>query len=101
MTVYMNYAMLDYGDRKLQKYFPGKTHMVQEPVFIPRPGSSEEGEGWVMALVNNYATMSSELHIVDAKAFTKAQAVIHLPIRLRAGLHGNWVDGQDLALSKY
>ena len=30
--------------------------------------------------------------------FEKAIAVAFLPIRLRAGLHGNWVHGQDLAL---
>lgn len=52
-----------------------------------------------MALVNNYKTMSSELHIVDTKDFEKAQAIVHLPIRLRAGPHGNWVDGQDLAFA--
>lgn len=89
---------MDYQTREVQKYFPGRTHFVQEPVFIARPGSNEEGNGWLMALVNNYATMSSELHIVDTKDFTVAQAIVYLPIRLRAGLHGNWVDGQDLAL---
>jgi carotenoid cleavage dioxygenase-like enzyme len=52
-----------------------------------------------MALVNNAATMASELHIVDTRDFGRPQAIIDLPIRLRAGLHGNWVDSQDLQLS--
>lgn len=52
-----------------------------------------------VALVNNYASMTSELHIVDTRNFKKLQAVIELPIRLRACLHGNWVDAQDVQLS--
>ncbi|KAF2242272.1 hypothetical protein BU26DRAFT_534830 [Trematosphaeria pertusa] len=41
----------------------------------------------------------NELHIVDTRNFKKLQAVIELPIRLRACLHGNWVDAQDVQLS--
>ena len=71
-----------------------------EPVFISRKGG-EEGDGWVMTLVNNYAKMSSELHILDTKGERKEpQAVIDLPIKLGARLHGNWVDAQVLNLSK-
>ncbi|KGO42860.1 Carotenoid oxygenase [Penicillium expansum] len=77
---------------KTEVYFPGRTHLVQEPVFIPRAGSKEEGDGYLMALVNNYRTLSSELHLLDCRDFTKARATILLPLRLRAGLHGNWVD---------
>jgi carotenoid cleavage dioxygenase len=77
-------------------YFPGNTHMVQEPIFIPRRGSTVEGDGYVMALVNNYISMCSELHLLDTREFTKAKAVILLPLRLRQGLHGNWVQAEDL-----
>lgn len=90
---------IDLQTREVRKYFPGPTHLCQEPVFIPRSAGAPEGDGWLMALVNNYATMASELHIVDTKDFTKACAIIYLPIRLRAGLHGNWVDAQELGLS--
>lgn len=84
-----------------EKYFPGPKHFTQEPAFVPRHDSADEGDGHLLALVNNYETMSSELHIVDTRDFSKAQAVVYLPVRLRAGLHGNWVDGRDLrALTK-
>lgn len=95
-ALYNALGHFSYDGRKLEKYFPGKTHLVQEPVFIPRPGEKREGDGWVMCLVNNYGTMSSELHIVDTRDFAKPQAVIYLPVRLRAGLHGNWVDAEEL-----
>ena len=77
-------------------YFPGRTRLVQEPVFIPKAGSSIEGDGYLMALVNNYESMASELHLLDLTDFSKARAVIPLPVRLRPGLHGNWVDSSDM-----
>ncbi|KAI1450435.1 carotenoid oxygenase [Annulohypoxylon stygium] len=87
---------LDHETGKLETYFPGPTHMVQEPVFVPRSEGAPEGDGFLIALVNNYATMSSELHIVDTQNFTVAKAVVLLNLRLRAGLHGNWVDSKEL-----
>ncbi|GAM39443.1 hypothetical protein TCE0_034f10996 [Talaromyces pinophilus] len=95
---YPPYNSLAHFDRKTGKtdvYFPGITHLVQEPVFIPRAGSSQEGDGYVMALVNNYSTMLSELHVLDANDFSKAKAIILLPLRLRPGLHGNWVGDEQ------
>ncbi|OAG07137.1 carotenoid oxygenase, partial [Paraphaeosphaeria sporulosa] len=94
---YNSIGHLDYHTKIMTKYFPGPTHLVQEPIFVLRKGTEvAEGDGWVVVLVNNYASMLSELHVVGTKDFTKAQAIIYLPIRLRAGLHGNWVDAQDL-----
>jgi carotenoid cleavage dioxygenase len=98
---YNSIGYLDYHSMKLKKYFPGRTHLVQEPIFVPRKGADiVEGDGWMIMLVNNYASMASELHIVDTKNFETPQAIIDLPIRLRAGLHGNWVDNQDIEMSK-
>ncbi|KAF2219597.1 carotenoid oxygenase [Elsinoe ampelina] len=96
--VYNGIGHLDIVTKTLRQYCPGPTHLVQEPVFLERSSTAEEGDGWVMFLVNNYATMSSELHIIDTKDFSKAQAVVLLPVRLRHGLHGNWVPAQELEL---
>lgn len=87
---------LDVDTGKYEVYFPGPTKMVQEPVFIPRSEDAPEGDGYVIVLVNNYKTMSSELHVIDTQDFQKAQAVVHLNVRLRAGLHGNWVDAREI-----
>ncbi|KAK1993947.1 carotenoid oxygenase [Colletotrichum falcatum] len=87
---------LNHVDGAFESYFPGPTHMVQEPVFVPRSADAPEGDGFLVALVNNYATMSSELHVVDTKNFAVPVAVVKVPMRLRAGLHGNWVDGKEL-----
>lgn len=81
-----------------ENYFPGPDRLFQEPVFIPRDSAAAEGDGYLMALVNNYQTMSSELHIIDTRDFSQAIAIVLLPLRLRAGLHGNWVEGNELRL---
>ncbi|KAJ1326858.1 carotenoid oxygenase family protein [Microdochium nivale] len=96
---YNGIGKLDLTTGALVKYSPGRTHIVQEPVFIPRSKDAAEGDGYVMALVNNLSIMASELHIVDTRDFTRAQAIVYLPMNLRIGLHGNWVDSQDLGLS--
>ncbi|KAL4737925.1 carotenoid oxygenase [Aspergillus similis] len=98
--LYNSLAHFDNLTGKTEVYFPGPTHMVQEPVFIPREGSDVEGDGYLLALVNNYETMSSELHLLDTADFTRAQAKILLPVRLRQGLHGSWVDGRDVPLQR-
>jgi carotenoid cleavage dioxygenase len=49
-----------------------------------------------MALVNRYETMTSDIVILDTQNWQKPVAEIKLPVRLRAGLHGNWVDSRDL-----
>ncbi|CAK7206127.1 transcriptional regulatory protein rco1 [Sporothrix eucalyptigena] len=86
----------DHDTRVLQTYFPGNMHMVQEPVFVPRSDDAPEGDGFLIVLVNNYHNMSSELHVIDTRNFSAPRAIVKLSIRLRAGLHGNWVDAKDL-----
>ena len=95
--LYNSLGHLDHETGRLDVYFPGPTHMVQEPVFVPRSDDAPEADGFLMALVNNYSTMSSELHILDTRDFSVARAVVKLNLRLRAGLHGNWVDSRELS----
>jgi carotenoid cleavage dioxygenase len=79
-------------------YFCGDTHSLQESGFVPRKGSTEEGDGYVLGIASNYAEMLSELHIVDAKRMEEgAVAVVKLPFRLRGGTHVNWFSADDLA----
>lgn len=58
-------------------------------MFIPRKGSEDEGDGYVMALLNNYEKMISELVVLDTKDFSKRLTLVKLPLSLRAGLHDN------------
>jgi carotenoid cleavage dioxygenase len=70
---------------------------VQEPQFVPRTPSSTEGDGWLLVVVNRLADMHSDLVILDALHVAEGPiACLRMPMRLRAGLHGTWVDSSEL-----
>jgi carotenoid cleavage dioxygenase-like enzyme len=83
---------------KESEFFVGQTQSLQESGFVPRKGSTAEGDGYIMGVASNYAEMASELHIVDAQRMEEgAVAVVKLPFRLRGGTHVNWFSSEDLA----
>lgn len=54
-----------------------------------------------MGVANNFDTMLSELHILDAENIAAGPvAKVKLPVRLRQGVHGHWVDQQQLDSAK-
>ena len=64
----------------------------QEAIFIPKSEEAEEGDGYVLSLMTDLRTNLSELLIIDATRFTEGPvARIKSPLRMRFGLHGNWV----------
>jgi len=81
-----------------QSWWAGPDSGIQEPCFIPRGRDAAEGDGWLVALVDNHITNYSDLCIFDALAVARGPiARAKLPVRLRQGLHGNWTDGSLLA----
>ena len=93
---YNGFSKFDAKTGQVERYFAGPRKFTQELVFIPRSKTAEEGDGWVLFLQNDFEAMASELAIVDSTDLSKAVAIIKLPIRLRPGLHGNWVDDEDM-----
>ncbi|KAK1598418.1 retinal pigment epithelial membrane protein-domain-containing protein [Colletotrichum navitas] len=78
---------------------------------LPRRGAKGRDVKWFRApnafpghTTNAYETPEGrgartpprELHVVDTRSFAEPVAVVKVPMRLRAGLHGNWVDGKEL-----
>ena len=91
------YKRFDLGGGKETTYFVGDTQSLQESCFVPRKGSKEEGDGYIMGIASNYAEMMSELVIVDAQHMEEgAVATVKLPFRLRSGTHTNWFSADDL-----
>lgn len=78
-------------------YWAGSTTTFQEPVFVPRRGCEKEGEGYLIALVNHLDVLRNDVLIFDALELSKGPlAVVHLPFKVRLGVHGNWVDQGDI-----
>jgi len=72
--------------------------MIQEPCFIPRNDTAPEGDGYIIALVDNITTNYSDLVVLDALRLEDGPiGRAKLPFRLRSGLHGNWCDARKLA----
>ena len=69
-----------------------------EPVFVQREGATAEDDGWILSVVFDSGSNSSELHILDAGDFmAPAVAVISLPQRVPYGFHGDWVPDTRVA----
>lgn len=65
---------------------------VSEPVFVPRSADAPEGDGWLLAIVTRGAEQRSDLEIFAATDLASGPvATIHLPCRVPAGFHGNWI----------
>ncbi|KAK8137756.1 hypothetical protein PG984_001136 [Apiospora sp. TS-2023a] len=77
-------------------YFAGPTATFQEPSFIPRDGGGE-GEGYLIALLNHLDVLRNDIVIFDAQNLAAGPlATLHLPLKLKLGLHGNFVDHRDI-----
>lgn len=63
---------------------------VSEPIFVPKPDSQAEDEGWVLTLVYNGKNHRSELVILEGKTLEET-ARLGLKYHIPYGLHGSWV----------
>lgn len=73
----------------------GRGASVGEGVFVPRAADASEGDGWVLTLVHEAETDATSLYVLNGEDFCgEPQAIVHLPQRVPAGFHGNWVADQ-------
>jgi len=91
-------ARIDLATGEHDAFWVGPVSSMQEPAFIPRPGSTEEGDGYLITIENRLAEMGSRLLILDAMNLSHGPvATIQLPFRLRQGLHGNWYTADQIS----
>lgn len=89
---------MNFRTGKQSTWFCGPDSLIQEPCFIPRSATAPEGDGYVVALIDNVMLNYSDLAIFDAQAIENGPiGRAKLPFRLRQGLHGNWADASTLA----
>jgi len=79
-------------DSDSSEYHDLKGGQGSEAVFVEDPNGQSEDDGWVLSYVYQPEENKSEVVIIDSRAFDKEPvARIHLPVRVPAGFHGNWV----------
>ncbi|KAJ3543879.1 hypothetical protein NM208_g3341 [Fusarium decemcellulare] len=89
-------ARLDYQTGEVDYFVPGPQCLVQEPCFSPRSPDAEEGDGFLITMIDNMEFNRNEVIIQDTRNFQSVVARIILPFRLRSAVHGNWVDAERI-----
>jgi len=80
---------VDTGDVVLHDF---GNRLVGEPVFIPRPRSADEDDGYLAIFVFDPERRSSDFVLLDAaRVGDEPVAVLRLPQRVPQGLHGAWI----------
>ncbi|PNS14571.1 hypothetical protein CAC42_2628 [Sphaceloma murrayae] len=86
-------AQHSHATGKTEYFYAGDDSLVQEPVFVPRHDGAEDGDGWVMAMVERRQANRNDIVIIDTKSFERPVAIVQLPFHVKAQIHGNWVGG--------
>lgn len=80
---------LESGNQELWSAAP--RGFVGEPIFVPRPGGTQEDDGWVLTLVYDAAYQRTDVVILDARSLeTGPVARLHLKHHIPYGLHGSF-----------
>jgi carotenoid cleavage dioxygenase len=71
----------------------GASRHPGEFVFVPAQPHAGEDEGWLIGLVIDEPSDTTELVILDAQRFAgDPVATVRLPHRIPPGFHGNWIN---------
>jgi len=73
----------------------GPNRVTAEAVFVPRSADAAEDDGWLLSYVYDLREGRSDLVILNANDIAgPPQAVVHLPVPVPLGFHGNWIPDQ-------
>ncbi|MET0279825.1 MAG: carotenoid oxygenase family protein [Steroidobacteraceae bacterium] len=98
-SVTNSYGRFDLATGRLERYYAGATHNLQEPSFVPRRGGGE-GDGYLVGVAENLAERRAELVIADAQHLADGDvARVVLPFRISPQVHGVWADASELPLT--
>ncbi|POS71000.1 carotenoid oxygenase-1 [Diaporthe helianthi] len=86
---------------KYQYWSAGNSTALHEVAFVPRSPNAPEADGYLISVANRRDKLLTEIIILDTDKIAQGPiAIIELPFRLRAGIHGSWVMGSDLPQEK-
>ncbi len=77
-----------------QERFYADSEVSGEHVFAPDPDGTAEDDGWLLSVVTDRATDTTDLVVLDAHDLTaEPVARVHIPRRVPIGFHANWFPG--------
>lgn len=84
-------AVHDWSTGRSDAFDFGETQVMEEAVYVPRPGRSGETEAWLVAPSINLSEGVTELHVFDAGNVAAGPlATWRAEVALPAGFHGIW-----------
>jgi len=87
----------DFVSGKSETHEFGEGRYGGEAVFVPRPGGSEEDDGWLVTFVHDENSLNSELVVVNAQDMNNEPvARVMIPQKVPYGFHGIWVSEEQL-----
>lgn len=85
-------ARLDRESGACETHDFGPRCATHEPVFVARPGATEEDDGWVVAFVHDTDRGATDVAVLDARRVGDGPiCTIHLPVNAGLTFHGAWV----------
>ncbi len=64
--LFQSVAVRDWKHDRIDSFDFGARHLVEEVLFVPRPGGSAEFDGWLVGTGINLDAKATELHVFDA-----------------------------------
>ena len=72
----------------------GRYKVGLEPLFVPRPGGTDEDDGWLLTYVHDGKNRASQVAILDARNVSDGPvATLTLPGNTGITFHGTWRPG--------
>jgi carotenoid cleavage dioxygenase len=88
---------IDHGTGKTTVWEAPPDTSVQEPCFIPKSPTAQEGEGYIITTATRVKEMRTDVFLLDAQHIDQGPlATIRLPVRLRPGYHTSWAPSEAL-----
>lgn len=85
-------AVTDWSSGQTRSFDFGADHVVDEMVYVAKPGATDEADAWLVGPSLNLAERATELHVLDV-AHLEAGPVAswRADVALPAAFHGTWV----------
>ena len=64
--LFQSVAVRDWKRDRIDSFDFGPRHLIEEVLFVPRPGGSAEFDGWLVGTGINLDARATELHVFDA-----------------------------------